>query len=103
VGRALGARKIRLVAAIACGGQRCVIVLRMARGTGHGGVRAGQWERCGVVIESGACPIRGAVASGARGGESGCCMRRTIGPVPIRRVAGIAVSGQCCVVVIGVA
>ena len=98
-----GSGEVRLVAAIASGGQRCVVVVYMACSTGHGGVGAGQRERRGVVIKGGARPIRGAVACGARGWETGCCMRRTVGPCEIGLVAAIAGSGQRCVVVVGMA
>jgi hypothetical protein len=98
-----GSGKVRLVAAVTGRRQRGVVVVYMARCAGNGGVGAGQRERRCVVIEGGAGPIRSAVASGARGGEPYCGVRRIRGPVPIRRVTGIAIGRQCGVVVVYVA
>jgi len=51
------------VATVAIGGQRAaVIAIHMAQRAGYGGVRAGQGERCGGVIESRGRPIRSGMA-----------------------------------------
>ena len=42
---------IRLMARVAIRGHRGVVVIHMAIGARHGGVRSGQWERRVVVIE----------------------------------------------------
>jgi len=63
--------KVRLVAAVAGCGQRCVVVIRVAGSTGNRGMRAGQRERGCVVIESRPGPIRSGVACSAGGGEAG--------------------------------
>jgi hypothetical protein len=98
-----GSSEVCLVASIACRGQRQVVIVRMALCARDGCVGAGQRERRGVVIEGRARPIRGAVASGARGRETYRRVWRAVGPVPIRRVAGIAIGRQRGVVVVYVA
>ena len=65
-----GSGKVRLVAAVAGSGQRCVVVVGMARGTGHRCVSPGQRERGVVVIESRRCPRGRVMASFARSREA---------------------------------
>lgn len=60
IGRAV---VVALVATHARGRQRRVIVVHVAIGAGHGGVRSGQRESRGVVIEGRAGPVRGAMAN----------------------------------------
>ena len=95
-------RVIGLVARVAVGRHRCVVVIGMALRAGDCDVRSGQRERRSRVIESSPGPVRRRVASGACGGEASRRMRRSISSGVVRLVAGIAVSGHRCVVVIGV-
>lgn len=66
-------------------------------------MRAGQWKRSGVVIESCPRPICSGVACGAGGGEVDNGVWRGVGPIPIRFMAGETIGRNGCVVVIGVA
>ena len=66
-------------------------------------MRTGQRESRGVVIESGASPVRRAVACSAGRGKARRGVGRTGSSIPIFGMAGIAVSGQCRVVVIHMA
>jgi len=51
------------VTTVAIGGQRAaVIAIHMAQRAGYGGMRAGQGEGCGGVIESRGRPIRSGMA-----------------------------------------
>ena len=85
---------IRLVTAIAGRRQRRVVVVHVALRAGHvRRVISRQRERRGVVIEGGTRPIRGCpggVASIARCGEAHGRVRRVIGAVVVRLVAGNA-------------
>ena len=96
-------REVLLMAAVAGRGQRCVVVVRVASCARHRGVEPGQREGRGVVIEGGARPIGRGMACGARGGEARRDVTGVIGAVVIGLVAGVAISCQCCVVVVGVA
>ena len=98
VGRIGGAREVRLVATVAVGRQRRVVVVRVARRTSHGDVRARQRERRRVVIKACSGPIRSAVASLARGWEARRSMRRIGGSVEICLVAADAGRRQRSVV-----
>lgn len=70
VRRIRSSRKIRLMAAIACRWQRCVVVIRVATRASDSGMCARQRERRGRVIKTGPGPIRSRMTSGARGGEA---------------------------------
>ena len=98
-----GAGEIRLMAAVAGRGQRCVVVVGVALRASHRGVGARQREGRGVVIEGGARPIRCGMACGARGGEAHRDVIGVRGPVVIGLVAGITIRRHCCVVVVRMA
>ena len=55
------AREIGLMATIASGRQRCVVVVDVARGADHRSVGTGERERRGAVIERSAGPVGSAV------------------------------------------
>ena len=67
IGRAV---VVALVATDAGGRQRRVVVIHVAVGASHGGVRSGQRESRGVVIEGRAGPVGRAVADIARRRET---------------------------------
>ena len=81
---------VRLVATHTCRRQRRVVVVYVATGAGHGGVRAGQRERRCVVVERGPTPIGGAVAGITRIREPDLCVVRICGFVVVRQVTGYA-------------
>ena len=93
---------VRLVAAIASGRQGGVVVVGVALGAGHGGMRASEREH-GRVVEGRGGPGCCGVAEGAIGGESGGHMSGIGGAGKVCLVAAIAGGGQRCVVVVGVA
>lgn len=70
VDRIRGREVVRLVAAVAIGGQGRVVVIHMATGTGHRGVRASQREWCGVVIEGAVRPQGSVMTKLAGRGEA---------------------------------
>jgi len=98
-----GAGEVGLVAAVAVCRQRSVVVVYMALRARDADVRASKRERRVVVIKSGLCPRRGVVTGGAGGGESGADVVGIVGSGVIGFVASVAIRGQCCVVVVGVA
>ena len=66
-----GAGEILGVARIAIGRNGREVVIHVARGTGHGNVRAGQREDGLVMVEDCAAPVRGGVTNLAIGREAG--------------------------------
>ena len=92
--RIVGPVVVRLVTAIAGRGQRRVVVVHVALRAGHVRRMISRQRECrGVVIERGACPIRGrpgSVASVASCGEAHGRVRRVIRAVVVRLVAGNA-------------
>jgi len=79
---------VRIVAAVARGRQRRVVVVHVALGAGHvGRVISRQGERRRGVIEGCAQPVGEIVAGVARGRETDGRVRRIIGAVVIRLVA----------------
>ena len=101
VGRIRGPSEIRLVAAVAIGWQRGVVVIRMARSAGNGSMCTRQRERRGVVIKCRSGPVSSRVTSGTRGREASSNVIGIGCPGKIRFVASIAVGGHSRVVVIG--
>jgi hypothetical protein len=95
--------EVRLVAAIARGGQRCVVVINVTRRTGNGDVRTCERERRFVVVECRRGPGRGVMASLARGWEARGDVIGICGPGEVRLVAAVARGGQCRVVVVRMA
>lgn len=93
-----GPREICLMAGVAVGRSPSEDIIDVAKGAGHGGVRAGQRERCAVVIEGGPGPGRCGVAGIASGGEACCCMRGIRGSVIVCLVATVASGGKRSVV-----
>ena len=83
-----GALVILLVAGVAGRGRVCVLPVDMATGAGHGGVRPGQGEAGGVVIEAGRNPGCGAVAHLALLREARGRVIGIIGVLKILQVAG---------------
>lgn len=81
---------IRLVAAIAGGRQRGVVVVHVALRAGDGYVETGERESRQVMVEGCLQPRRGVVTYLARVGESHRCVRRIVGAVVIRHVASRA-------------
>ena len=98
-----GPGKVLLVAAVAGGRQRRVIVVDVALRAGDLDVRAGQRKRRIVVVETRPAPVGGAVAGGAGGREACSGVGWSVRPGVIRFVAAVAVLRQRGVVVIGVA
>lgn len=72
----------------AVGRNRCVIVVHVTTGAGHGGVLAGQRERRVVVIERRRNPGRGVVAHVALLREPGLDVIRVGGSVEVLQVTG---------------
>jgi len=98
--RILDARVIRLVARIAVGRDRGVVVGDVARRAGYRDVRAGERERGVVVIKSGGSPVRGAVTYRAVQGEARLRVVGIGGLVVVADVTGVAVRGDGGVVVV---
>jgi len=90
VRRARGPVVICLVARVAIGGQRCVIVIGVALRTGNCYVRAGQWEAGRRMIERRGTPSTGGVAYAAIGGEAGSDVTGIGGSSEIGLMAGVA-------------
>jgi len=84
-----GPIEIRLVAAVAGGRQRRVVVVGVALRARNSRMRSRQRER-GRVIESGRGPAAGRVAQGTIRGEAGRNMIWICGPGKIRLVARVA-------------
>lgn len=82
-----GAVVVSLMAAIAIGGQRRVVVVHVAVGAGHRGMCPGQRERRVVVIERRIGPRGRAVAHIARCWETHLNMVRVVCVVVVRLVA----------------
>ena len=85
VTRIIGAGEISLMAAVAVGGNRCVVVIGVALGAGQRGMEAQQREHRGV-IEGGRSPISRGVAE------------RAIGRKASRHVSRIGCSAKVCLV-----
>jgi len=98
-----GSGEVFLVAAVTTCRQSCVVIVYVARGTSHCGVCAGERKRRVAVIESGRRPCRGVVTRDAGGGKTYRYVIGIVGSRPICLVAAVAVCGQSCVVVVGVA
>lgn len=100
-----GAVVVSLMTAVAVGGQRRVVVVHVAVGAGHRGVRPGQGEWRVVVIESRIGPRGRAVAHIARRRESHLDMVRVVCVVVVRLMATDArrVSARQLIVAIHVA
>ena len=88
--RVRGSVVVRLVTTHAGCRQRRVVIVHVATGAGHGGVRAGEREGRGVVVERGPAPVGGAVAGITRIREPDLCVIRIGGFVVIRQVTGYA-------------
>jgi hypothetical protein len=95
--------EVCLVASVAGRRQCCVVVVYVALRASDGDVRAREWERRRVVIESCAGPICRGVAGCASCGEANSGVGRAGGAVVVRLMASIATCGQSCVVVIHMA
>jgi len=103
VGRIRCSSVVRLVAGVTVSRQSCVVVIDVALSAREGGVRSGQGERRGVVIECGTGPCSGAVACCAGGWEADGGLGGAGGSGVVCLVARVAISRQSCVVVIDVA
>jgi len=82
-----GALVILLVAGIAGRRRSCELIINVATGAGHGGVRAGQGEAGQVVIKAGRHPRRGGMAHLALLREAG---GRVIGIVGVLEILEVA-------------
>ena len=105
IGRS-GPREICLVAGVARGGRRCVVVVRMALGAGHSGMHARQRiVRVKRVVEFGVIPVRCVVANSAIMRQAKGRVRRIGGVIEIHRmrVARIAVCRRSRKNIIGMA
>lgn len=89
-----GALIIRLMAGVAVRGRSRKLAVNVATGAGHGGVRAGQREGCGVVVEARGRPGRRRMAHLTLLREPSCCVIRVIGVLEVLQVAGHALSAQ---------
>lgn len=94
---------IRLVAAIAGGWQRCVVVIGVARRAGNGCVCARQRECRVVVIKGGWAPAARGVADGAIRREPRSNVIGVRGSSKIRLMAGVACRRRRCVVIVRMA
>jgi hypothetical protein len=92
--RIAGTREVRLVAAVAIGGQRWVVIVDVTLSAGDRHVRARQRERCLAVVKLRTTPGRGAVARRAGGREADHGMRGAICVVEVGLVASEAVGGK---------
>ena len=96
-------REVGLMATVAIGRQRCVVVVHVAGRAGHALVGSGQRE-CGlVVIEHRAIPGSGGVAGRAGGREAGRYMIRVSRPGEVGLVSTVAIGRKGGVVVVDVA
>lgn len=83
-----GAVEVFNMARSAIGRRSDELIVDVARGASHGGMRSGQRKlRKGVVIKSGRIPGAAVVASLAGGGESGLGVRRIVGLIEVSHVA----------------
>ncbi len=98
-----GAVEIRLVARVAIGGQRCVVVVHVALRARHAHVRARQRESRLRVVERRRAPAAGRMALRAVGGESTRQVIRIGGRCEVTFVAAVAIRGRVHVLVIDVA
>ena len=98
-----GLVEIRLVASVAISRHRCVVVVGVALRARHGSMCAGQRERSFAVIKGGTRPGRRGMARGACGGEVHLDVIGIRGLGEIRLVASVAILGQRCEIVVGVA
>ena len=98
-----GLCEVGLMAAVARCGERRVVVVYMALRAGHGSVRAGERERCVVVVECSARPVGCAVAGGAGGRKASADVIRIRGAGVVSLMAGVTIGRDGCVVVVGVA
>lgn len=85
--RIVGPFIVRLVAAVAVSRQRRVVIVHVAIRTRHTRVSSSQWETRIVVIESGRCPCRGAVANVALLRETSRNVARVVRILKISQVA----------------
>lgn len=94
VRRGVGVVVIDLVAPNAIGGQRCVVVVDVARGASDSNVRPGERKLGRVVVKGRAGPVRCTVASLTRCREANAGMRRSVGVVEIGLMAADAGCGE---------
>ena len=85
---------IRLVAGVAVRGRSRKLAVNVTTGAGHRGVRAGQREGCGVVVETRRSPGCRSVAHLALLREPGRGVIRIIGALEIFQMAGHALRAQ---------
>ena len=91
VGRVRSPVEVRPMAGDARGRRVVVVVVGVALRTGHGGVLAGEWVmRVDRVIEGGIRPICGRMTDRAVARQAELHMRRIVGVVEVRTVAGVA-------------
>jgi len=102
VRRRVGTGVIGLVARVAIGRNRCVIVICVALYARQRGMGAGEREDS-CVIEGRCRPRRRGVAQSAISGKAGSNVLWIVGSSEISLMAAIAGGRQCCVVVIGMA
>ena len=101
---ARGTRKVCLVAGVARGRSRSVVVVCVALCARHSRVRARQRiVRISSVIEVDVCPVRRVVARFAGRRERNRGMVWIGCTLPVRLMAAVAGGRQRCVVVVGVA
>jgi len=98
-----GPGEVFVVASVAGGRQRSVVVIDMALRAGDLDVRAGEGKRCLVVVETRPGPVGGAVASGAGSRKASRRVGWSVCLGVIRLVAAVAVLGERGEVVVGVA
>lgn len=98
-----GPCKIRLVAGITAGWRSREHIVHVALDAVHCRVRPSERERCVVVIERRPCPCGCRMARVASRREAGRSVVRVGSAIPVRRVAAVAVCGQGCEVIVGVA
>ena len=101
--RIRGLGEIRLVASVAIDRHRCVVVVGVALRACHGRMCAGQRERSLAVIKAGTRPGRRRMAGCACGGKIDRDVIGSRGLGEIRLVASVAILGQRCEIVVGVA
>jgi hypothetical protein len=88
--RIRGVVVVHRMAAVAIRRKSRVVVVHVAKGAGHGGMRSGQRERGVVVIKAGARPVGRAVADVASGREADLGVIRGVGVVVVGLMAADA-------------